>query len=181
MKKKIIVVTGNNGKWEEYKRILGSDIKRNQFLIDEIQGSIYDIINEKIRSIIDLQWLKNHIVIVEDTSLLFDKWGGMPGPYIKDFLKHMGKQSLAQAVEGSGATAICMVAVSIDGKIQIFKGKVRGTIVSSRGMNGFGWDSIFIPDGETLTYAQMTPDAKDKCSDRAIVLKKVREFLSLDQ
>ena len=52
--------------------------------------------------------------------------------------------------------------------VKIFVGKVEGIIADlPRGSNGFGYDSIFIPDGQTKTFAEMTDTEKDIFSMRA--------------
>ena len=45
------------------------------------------------------------------------------------------------------------------------------------GNEGFGYDPIFIPDGETRTFGEMTPDEKNRISHRAIAFEKLKEFL----
>ena len=56
----------------------------------------------------------------------------------------------------------------------MFSGEVRGQIARApRGDRGFGWDTIFIPDGETRTFAEMTPEEKDRLSMRR---KAFRDF-----
>lgn len=67
----------------------------------------------------------------------------------------------------------------LDGKTLQFEGKVEGEITKEeRGEGGFGYDSIFLPKGETLTFAQMPLDKKNKMSHRSNALKKLVEYLS---
>lgn len=61
---------------------------------------------------------------------------------------------------------------------EIFLGEVKGTISKEiRGLNGFGWDTIFIPNGSDKTYAELKDEEKDTYSQRAIALKKFQIFL----
>ena len=60
-----------------------------------------------------------------------------------------------------------------------FEGIVRGEIISEkRGENGFGYDPIFVPEGEIKTFAEMSLEEKNKHSHRARVFQKMIEFLN---
>ncbi len=64
------------------------------------------------------------------------------------------------------------------GLLKIFEGEVQGTIASApKGSNGFGYDSIFIPDGYELTFGEMSSEVKNTISHRAQALAQVRAFL----
>lgn len=59
-----------------------------------------------------------------------------------------------------------------------FEGIVKGTITSKpQGASGFGYDPVFVPDGYTATFAEMTMDAKNQLSHRARALKKLEDYL----
>ena len=59
-----------------------------------------------------------------------------------------------------------------------FVGKINGTISDKpRGVNGFGYDPIFIPNGLDKTFAEMQSDKKNYISHRMIALKKMESFL----
>ena len=60
----------------------------------------------------------------------------------------------------------------------LFEGKVNGTILRERrGTGGFGYDPIFLPDGYTQTFAEMTLNQKNMISHRAIAFRKLKSFL----
>ena len=60
-----------------------------------------------------------------------------------------------------------------------FEGIVRGEIISEkRGENGFGYDPIFVPEGEIRTFAEMSLEEKNKHSHRARAFQKMIEFLN---
>ena len=64
----------------------------------------------------------------------------------------------------------------------VFEGVVEGTIITEkRGDFGFGYDPIFIPNGYSKTFAEMTMDEKSNVSHRAIAVKKMVEFLRVSQ
>jgi inosine triphosphate pyrophosphatase len=66
---------------------------------------------------------------------------------------------------------------SMDSEPVIFSGVTRGTVVEERGENNFGWDSIFLPDGYSETYSQMSSEAKSKISHRSKSLLNFRNYL----
>ncbi|MCC5945947.1 MAG: RdgB/HAM1 family non-canonical purine NTP pyrophosphatase [Bernardetiaceae bacterium] len=66
-----------------------------------------------------------------------------------------------------------------EGKAHQFEGIAKGRILEeSRGTDGFGYDPIFLPEGEVLTFAEMSLAEKNKFSHRAKALRKVADFLA---
>jgi len=64
--------------------------------------------------------------------------------------------------------------------IWAFEGEVRGEIISEkRGIKGFGYDPVFLPDGYTRTFAEMTLQEKNKISHRAMAIAKLIEYLKM--
>ena len=77
------------------------------------------------------------------------------------------------------ARAVCAVAVTESpDSVEVFTGEVAGRIAARpRGTAGFGWDSIFIPDGSRQTYAEMGEE-KNHDSHRARAFKAARRRLA---
>lgn len=180
-------VTGNDNKVKELQRIVGltSNIKIQRMDIDlpEVQGSETEIIMAKLCEA--KRRLPNHNIIVEDSSLQFSALGGMPGPYIKWFLKSMELDNIVKMLDGfddKGGIAYATFAVHLttpDGETDyICEGKVNGTIVPPVGTNGFGWDAIFKPEGYDKTFGQMTANEKNMCSARAQALHKLVKIIN---
>ncbi len=71
------------------------------------------------------------------------------------------------------AQAVCVLALAQPtGEVQIFEGKVDGAMVwPPRGANGFGYDPVFMPVGETETYAEMGKEKKSTLSHRSQAFK----------
>ena len=67
----------------------------------------------------------------------------------------------------------------VDGEIEYStEGVVKGLIVEKhRGIDGFGYDPIFQPESQNLTYAEMDADEKNRISHRFKALDKIKEFL----
>ena len=118
----------------------------------------------------------------DDSGLEVEALGGAPGIYsarwagpAKDFSVAM--QRVADEVRQHGgwrepgprANFIAVLCLAWpDGEVALFEGKVYGHLVwPPRGTRGFGYDPMFVPDGHTLTFGEMEPDAKHAISHRA--------------
>jgi XTP/dITP diphosphohydrolase len=109
-------------------------------------------------------------VLVEDSGLAVHAWGGFPGALVKWMEKTVGLDGIARMLDPFAdreATAVCAVA-SFDGKnLIVGRGEARGAIAEApRGSGGFGWDRLFVPEGESRTFAEMAPEEKDRVSHR---------------
>lgn len=115
--------------------------------------------------------------LVEDTSLKFHALGGMPGPYIKWFqerLKSDGLYKILTAYEDKSATAVCTLAFcpAPHADPVLFTGECSGTIVAPIEKGGFGWDSIFVPDGEEEPFSCLSTEQKNKLSHRGNAVRQ---------
>tara|TARA_B110000971_G_scaffold114431_1_gene117387 strand:+ start:840 stop:1418 length:579 start_codon:yes stop_codon:yes gene_type:complete len=181
----ITFVTGNINKLNEVKAILigetgrGLNIVNKKLDLPELQGEPEFVAREKCRlASIEVEGP----VLSEDTSLCFNALGGLPGVYIKWFVAKIGLtglNNLLEAYEDKSAYVQCIFAYSPGPNAQpiLFVGRCNGTIIKQRGENGFGFDAIFLPDGETETFAELPSSRKNIISHRAIALQKVKEFL----
>jgi XTP/dITP diphosphohydrolase len=71
-----------------------------------------------------------------------------------------------------------VIALIIDGKEFVFEGFVKGKIINERrGIEGFGYDPIFLPEGYDKTFSEMDASLKNKISHRGIAVSKLAEFL----
>ena len=117
-------------------------------------------------------------VVVEDVEAGLEKLGGLPGPFIKFFNKKLGNDALYQLAgkEGEKATVTCTVAYYDGTSMIIVRGEVQGTVVAPRG-DSFGFDIVFVPDGETETYGEMSREKKNSLSHRSKAIKLLIEKL----
>ncbi|RYZ62806.1 MAG: RdgB/HAM1 family non-canonical purine NTP pyrophosphatase [Proteobacteria bacterium] len=79
------------------------------------------------------------------------------------------------------AEFVCHLSLVVEGVLVSAEGRLRGTIANvPSGQNGFGYDPVFVPHGETRTFAEMTETEKNKISHRAVALEalmqKVKEL-----
>lgn len=168
MTKAFALVTGNVHKWQEAERLLGRALDRVELDLPEIQAATTrEVALEKAAA---AYAALRRPVIIEDAGLEFGALGGFPGPFIKFWEKLGGLSSICRALDGAGdrrATAVCVLAWADGDRVQSVEGRVAGTISREpRGTNGFGWDAIFIPDGETRTFGELLADEKDARSHR---------------
>lgn len=171
-------ITGSKHKFAEMEPLLPG-IKQLNIELPEIQEfDAKKIISAKLKEAF------NHHdgeFIVEDTSLYFDCFNGLPGPLIKWFLQKLGTEGLSKLVAKLGnnrAIAKTIIGYAKNKKnIKFFTGAVKGQIVSPKGPNIFGWNNIFKPDGHSKTFAQMSTEEKNKISMRGIAAKKLKKFL----
>jgi XTP/dITP diphosphohydrolase len=175
-----ILVTGNENKWNEAQRIVGRPLAREALDLPEIQAATTrEVALEKSKAAFAAL---GRPVIVEDAGLELGAFGTFPGPFIKFWEKLGGRESICRALDGSTnrtATAVCVLALCDASGSRTFEGRVNGTIAASpRGITGFGWDSIFIPNGETRTFAEMSAAEKDAISHRRRAWEAVRADLA---
>jgi inosine triphosphate pyrophosphatase len=185
MRRKLAFVTGNKNKLKETQATIGDfmDIEAHSLDLPEYQGDPLEIAAKKCREAYSLIKVP---VITEDTSLCFNAYGGLPGPYIKWFLEKLKPEGLYRMLEGfedKAGYAQCIFAY-FDGATMsepvLFDGRCPGTIVPPRVTSKFGWDPIFKPDGYEETYAEMDTAEKLKISHRGRAIQKMKEyFMSL--
>jgi XTP/dITP diphosphohydrolase len=97
-------------------------------------------------------------------------------------LDTLGPEGILRLVEGRSdrRASVSTCIAYADGKdIYTFVGTVSGTITDGqRGEGGFGYDSIFVPNGSERTYAEMTAEEKNGQSMRRLALEKLQAFFS---
>lgn len=154
---KAYLITGNKDKLAEAKRLLGFDVNHIQLDLDELQG----LDAEKIAEHKARQGFKEtgKPIIVWDQSIYISALNDFPGPLIKWFWTSVTLEKICQiaALLGDNKIKAQSILTFYDGsEMKSFIGEASGTLPDvPRGDKGFGWDPIFIPNGPTLTYAEM--------------------------
>lgn len=174
--KQIFLVTGNKNKLAEWRRLLPTDISIDSLDVDlaEIQSTDpEEIVADKAKRAFEVT---GKPVVVEDVSASLSSLNGLPGPFIKFFIKALGEDALytLSNKKKEPASVSCSIAYYDGVELIIVTGVVEGSVVASRGGNGFGFDKTFVPNGEIETYAQMSSEKKDSVSHRS---KAVRLFV----
>lgn len=191
---RLILATRNRHKVEEVHRILAA----TQYEVDIIGLDAYPDVSEvaetgttftenallKARSASDAI---GEPAIADDSGLAVDALNGMPGVLSARWAGRYGDdltnlellvgQMTDIPEERRGAAFVCAAAAAFpDGRQRVVEGTVRGRVVRApRGVHGFGYDPIFVPDGEHRTMAEFDPDEKDAISHRG---KAFRQLIS---
>ena len=172
---KLFFVSSNTHKFEEAKRILSKmqvDITLFKTELEEIQSnSLADIAKRKA---IDAYTKVQKPVIIEDDCLFIDSLDGFPGPYSSYVYDTIGNKGIVKLLENYQVRDAKFVAIiaycnGID-NVQLFESNISGKISTVIEQGGWGYDPIFIPDGESKTYANISD--KDQFSHRAESLRK---------
>jgi len=186
----LIFATNNRNKVAEIQSLVGPNftiipLKEAGIEIDipEPHDQLEDNAKEKALTIFNMT---NQNCFSEDTGLEIVALGGAPG--VKS-ARYAGENSNAQSnidlvlsnmtgVENRTAqfrTVICLI---WENQTYYFEGICKGQILSNmQGENGFGYDPIFVPDGASKSFANMTMEEKNTFSHRKKAVKQLFDFL----
>jgi XTP/dITP diphosphohydrolase len=121
--------------------------------------------------------------LADDSGLVVPALGGAPGIYsarwadaAKNFAPAMAR--VERELRGKADRRAYFVAVLAlawpDGHVESFRGEVHGSVVfPPRGSLGFGYDPIFLPEGESETFGELDPAARMRVSHRTVAFKKL--------
>ena len=189
---KLVFATNNKHKLEEIRHILNrSDIEivsLNDIGFDEEIPETAETLEgnalQKARYIYERYHLN---CFADDTGLEVECLGGAPGVYSAryagetcNFDDNINKL-LAEMANSSNRSACfkTVIALILDGKEHLFRGKICGHILPERkGSMGFGYDPLFQPDGYEKTFAEMEPEEKNNISHRYLAMQSMKDFLS---
>ena len=187
---KVIFATNNLNKLKEIQHALGNSfellsLKDVSFSgdIPETGETLEDNALQKAKYIANRY---DYPVFADDTGLEIDFLKGRPGVHTahysgsRDSIQNMSKvlNELGET-ENRAARFRTIIAFVSDGDFKLFEGKVEGKIALDRGgEKGFGYDPIFIPEGQSRTFAEMTMEEKSQQNHRVRALKKFIAYLS---
>ena len=123
--------------------------------------------------------------LADDSGLCIDALGGKPGIYSARYAETAQKRiervlKELEGVENRNAHFICsMTLINPQGEIALAcEGICEGKIIKeAKGINGFGYDPIFMPDGYDKTIAELPEDEKNRISHRSKALAQVLEYI----
>jgi XTP/dITP diphosphohydrolase len=127
-----------------------------------------------------------HAALADDSGLVIPALGGAPGIYSarwagpdKNFTAAFQRIQTELGTKPADAYFICVLALTLaNGQTHHFEGRIDGTLTfPPRGEKGFGYDPIFIPKGDTRTFAEIDPHTKNAMSHRAKAFEKFLTYL----
>lgn len=174
-----IFITGNEHKAKQLNDWLGIAVPHQKVDLDEIQSlELKEVVEHKAKQAFDVV---KQPVLVEDVAMVFTAFKQLPGPFVKWFEKGSSLETMCRMLDGfddRSAEARTMYGLYDGESLQIFEGSMHGTIANTpRGTSGFGFDSIFILDGQTQTRAELDAEVYARTSYRQEALAKLREYL----
>ena len=190
MVKQLVFATNNKHKLQELREIVGGEF---EILSLADIGCVEDIVEDgntfKDNALIKARYVKDHYgydCFADDSGLEIDALDGAPGVYSARFAGEDcdSRRNIEKVLILMGdcmnrkARFVTVFALILNNKIHFFEGEVQGTILKEcRGDDGFGYDPIFLPEGSTLTFAEMSHEAKNSISHRGKATAKLVEFL----
>jgi len=193
---RLIIATKNKGKLREIKEILKGINMRIVFL-SELKKRFRIVENGKtftenaIKKAVSVsKAYPRDYVLGEDSGLVVNYLGGLPGVYSKRYAGKSGnskknnakllKKLCGVAIAKRGAYFCCDLILVRAGKvIERFEGRLKGCIhTESKGTNGFGYDPVFYLPQYKKTVAQLPLAVKNKISHRAKAFQKLKAYLS---
>ena len=193
---KLLIGTNNKGKLREIKSYLPKKMKIHSTSEFNLKSPVENGKSFKENSLIKSKYFSKKtglICLADDSGLEIDflnknpgiysaRWGGKDSNFrkaIKRVYRELYKKDKNWKSKKIKARFICALSISnFNKKISCVLGKVEGYISDKpKGLNGFGYDPIFIPLNKRKTFGEMKPSQKYKMDHRYQAFKKIRKFL----
>lgn len=188
---KLVFATNNKHKLEEISDIVGDKIEilslNDIDCHDDIPETADTFEGNALQKARYVKEKYGYDCFADDTGLRVVALNGDPGVYSARYAgepadSERNIDKLLANLEGKTdrrASFITCIALTLEGKEHLFYGEIEGHIIDERrGTSGFGYDSVFVPEGYDETFAQMGEEQKNKISHRAKAMKKLSEFLN---
>jgi XTP/dITP diphosphohydrolase len=193
---KLLSATHNRGKLEEFREIMeprGVTVTSagELGLAEPAETEDTFLGNARIKAQFAMS-ATGLITIADDSGLCVDALGGAPGVYTADWAGPkrdwmMAMRTVEEKLEAKGAKSIAqrrasftctLVVLWPDGFERVYVGKANGHLSwPPKGTFGHGYDPVFVPDGSTMSFGEMSHDEKNKMSHRGKALASLFEDL----
>jgi|GEM_PF-527866 len=178
--KKIYVITGNEAKLRDFKKVLSPEIEIVSERLELFEPQTidqYEIISHKAR---EAYTKMQHALCVDDFGLYISRYNNFPGALTKYIFKTLGYQGIFSLTEdGEPAFYKTIVGFIDQSGIKYFAGVIHGRlthILPKQFDKDTPLNSIFVPEGQDKTFAELCTQENFK-SHRAIALEKLKKFL----
>lgn len=190
MHKKLVFATNNLHKLKEVSAILKDKIE----ILSLNDINCHTDIPETSETLEGNAFLKSQFIynnyglncFADDTGLEVEALNGKPGVYSARYAgdNHNSEANMLKllhdmkGIENRKAQFRTAISLIIDKTEYMFEGVIKGIIITEkRGLSGFGYDPIFIPEGYSETFAELGDEIKNKISHRAQAVNKLCKFL----
>ena len=187
---KLVFATNNRHKLDDVRAIVGDRVE--VLSLNDI--GCYDDIPETADTLQGNALIKARYIhekfgvdcFADDTGLEVEALDGAPGVYSARYAgeecdSEANMQKLLQNLTGKSnrnAQFRTVIALIIKGEEKLFNGIVKGTITEEkRGDSGFGYDPVFVPEGFSESFAQMSGDMKNSISHRYRATRELSNYL----
>jgi XTP/dITP diphosphohydrolase len=186
---RLLIATRNKDKLKELRALLADlDFEVISSLdvpgLQEIEEDQPTVRDNAIKKAVETAKFAKVLTLADDTGLEVDALNGEPGVHSaryagEDVTYHENNKKLIASLAGvppdkRSARFRCVVSIADEnGIVDTVEGICNGAIlVDERGGNGFGYDPLFVPDGQVKTFAELSNDVKNRISHRAKALQK---------
>lgn len=190
MHKKLVFATNNLHKLKEVSAILKDKIE----ILSLNEINCHNDIPETSETLEGNALLKSQFIynnyglncFADDTGLEVEALNGKPGVYSARYAgdNHNSEANMLKllhdmkGIENRKAQFRTAISLIMDKTEYMFEGVIKGIIITEkRGLSGFGYDPIFIPEGYSETFAELGDEIKNKISHRAQAVNKLCKFL----
>ncbi len=191
----LLVATRNRHKLKEIEAILAElklELRCSADMagLGDVKEDADSIRDNAIKKAVETAKAAKMLTLADDTGLEVDALDGEPGVKSaryagEEATYHENNKKLLAAMHGvpvekRTARFRCVVAIAdANGLVDTVEGICNGTLLEEeRGGGGFGYDPLFIPDGQVKTFGELSPDVKNRISHRAKALQKAFAVLS---
>lgn len=188
---KLVFATNNRHKLDEVRAIVGDRIE----ILSLNDIGCHDDIPETADTLQGNALIKARYIydkygadcFADDTGLEVEELSGEPGVYSARYAgeecsSEANMKKLLHNLKGKknrNAQFRTVIALIIDGEEKLFNGIVKGSITEEkRGDSGFGYDPIFVPEGFSESFAQMSSEQKNSISHRYRATRRLSDYLN---
>jgi len=187
----LVIASNNEGKIKEIKYLLAGynllSLKQIGFT-DEIAEPFDSFEENALVKAKTIHAFCGKNVLADDSGICVDALNGAPGVQSAFFggigrSDHANNDALLMAMKGiPNRTAFFKSVICLiwNDEVHYFEGRCNGRIIEEqKGSEGFGYDSVFIPEGYEKTFGELSPQIKNKISHRSQAISKMVDFLKV--
>jgi len=193
--RRLVVASGNRGKLAEFEHLLADSgfevVTQGSLGVVDIEETGTTFVENALLKARHAARITRLPALADDSGLCVGQLDGAPGLYSARYAGAHGdaaanRAKLLHALEGvpaerRGAFFICVLVLlrhADDPAPLIAEGRWHGRVLEAeRGDGGFGYDPLFLPDGQTLSAAELDPALKNRLSHRGQALARLRDQL----